>query len=156
MELLRRLGYQGAMASRTPCSGSSSRVRSVSTVRSSTIGRSPRRDPIRAYTADDRNYLAWLADSARQSFEDLRLERGFKDDRAPDALLYVMLRHALLLGYWDSGLRLHLARGAMDAAAVSRARREPAAIHVGQRRDASESRFVPLYSRDERVTATPT
>ena len=66
------------------------------------------REPIRAYTADGRNYIEWLADAARGAFEDLRQERGFEDGRPPAALLSVLLRHALLLSYWDSSLRLHL------------------------------------------------
>jgi hypothetical protein len=62
-------------------------------------------EKIRPYAADGvRNYLDWLADAAAASFEDLRLERGFKDYRPPDALLYVMLRHALMLEYWDTSL----------------------------------------------------
>ena len=154
MELLRRLGYQGAVE---PDALQRFFFTRAQRLNGPVIDDRPlsERDSIRAYTPDDRNYLEWLADSARQSFEDLRLERGFRDDRPPDALLYLMLRHALLLGYWDSGLRLHLANAAMEPAAVSTARREPAAIHIGQGRDASESRFVPLYSKDERVTGDP-
>ncbi len=110
------------------------------------------RDPIRAYTEDRRNYIAWLADSARTSFEDLRLERGFKDDRAPDTLLYMMLRHALILRYWDASLRLHLANDVMGAEAVNSARRESEAIHVSGTKEGSESRYMPLYSKDERIT----
>ena len=153
-ELLRRLGYQGEVE---PDALQRFFFTHGQRLNGPVIDDRPlsEQDPIRAYTADDRNYLEWLADSARQSFEDLRLERGFRDDRAPDALLYLMLRHALLLGYWDSGLRLHLAQGAMEPAAVSLARREPAAIHVAQGHQVSESRFVPLYSRDVRVTGDP-
>ncbi|MFN8059516.1 MAG: hypothetical protein U0Q12_10140 [Vicinamibacterales bacterium] len=154
MDLLRRLGYQGAAepdALQRFFFGGAQRLNGP------VVDDRPlsERDPIRAYTADDRNYMAWLADSARESFDDLRLERGFKDDRPPDALLYAMLRHALLLGYWDSSLRLHLSNGAMDAAMVSTARRESPSIHLGHDREASESRFVPLYSKNERVTGDP-
>jgi hypothetical protein len=154
LELLRRLGYQGAVE---PDALQRFFFTRAQRLNGPVIDDRPlsESDPIRAYTADDRNYIEWLADSARQSFEDLRLERGFRDDRAPDALLYLMLRHALLLGYWDGGLRLHLARGAMEPATVSLARREPAAIHVAQGHGVSESRFVPLYSKDERVTGDP-
>jgi hypothetical protein len=154
LELLRRLGYEGEAE---PDALQRFFFTRGQRLNGPVIDDRPlsERDPIRAYTADDRNYVEWLADSARQSFEDLRLERGFREDRAPDALLYVMLRHALLLGFWDSGLRLHLAGGAMQPAAVSRARREPTAIHVQQANEVSESRFAPLYSRDARVTGDP-
>lgn len=109
--------------------------------------------PVRAYTDDGRNYLRWLSDAARGSFEDLRLERGFRDDRAPDALLYIMLRHAVLLGYWDSSLRLHVDAAALTTEQASLARRESAFVHVAGREGPSESRFEPLYSADPRVTA---
>ena len=111
------------------------------------------RDPIRAYTADGRNYVAWLADAARGAFEDLRQERGFKDGRPPAALLYVLLRHALLLGYWDSSLRLHLEAEVWSSEDVALARREHPFVHIATERGGSESRYAPLYSTDERVAA---
>ena len=106
---------------------------------------------IRAYTADGRNYVAWLADAARGSFEDLRQERGFTENRSPEALLYVMLRHALLLGYWDSSLRLHADAGVLSKEDIAAARRESPFVHVAETRTGSESRYRPLYSTDVRV-----
>jgi hypothetical protein len=112
------------------------------------------RDAIRPYTANGRNYLAWLADRARTSFEDLRLERGFDNDRAPDALLYVMLRHALLLAYWDASLQLHLDGGVMSEAEVAQAHQETASIHIAGTDWDSESRYAPLYSSDARASGS--
>ena len=85
-------------------------------------------------------------------FEDLRQERGFAG-RPPAALLYLLLRHALLLGYWDGGLRLHLEAGRVDAQEVRTARREQPFVHVAAERGGCESRYAPLYSTDGRVTA---
>ena len=51
-------------------------------------------------TPDGRDYIAWLADAARSSLETVRREQGFATT-PPDALLYLLLRHAVLLGYWD-------------------------------------------------------
>jgi hypothetical protein len=112
-------------------------------------------EAIRPYTPDGRNYVAWLEDVVSRSFEDLRAERGFIDDRAPDALLYVMLRHALLLGYWDAALRLHESSGVVTGDAVKLARREPVTIHLAESATSSESRYAPLYSRDSRVSGAP-
>jgi hypothetical protein len=109
-------------------------------------------DAIRPYTVTGQNYLAWLAERARDSFEDLRLERGFEDDRAPDALLYVMLRQALLLAYWEASLQLHLEGGVITEDEMSAARREATSIHVAGDRTSSESRYVPLYSSDARAS----
>ena len=110
------------------------------------------RDPIRAYTDDGHNYIEWLINTARSSFDDLRLERGFSENKAPLALLYTMLRHALQLGYWDSALKLHQAAGLLSEEADLRARREPVAIHLTQASGASESRLAPLYNTDARIT----
>jgi hypothetical protein len=109
--------------------------------------------PVRAY-ASNRNYIAWLADTARTSFDDLRLENGF-DSGAPDALLYVLLRHSLLLGYWDQALQLHEAANALTPAQVSDARKEADAIHLQDGAAASESRYALLYSRNPQVSGDP-
>jgi len=107
-------------------------------------------DAIRAYTDDGRNYVRWLLDAARHSLEDLRLETGYKDDKAPDALLYLLLRHALMLGYWNTSLQLHLAAGTVTFATASQARREPPFIHVSD--GDSESRLAYLHRIDARIT----
>src|SRR5262249_4292031 len=110
-------------------------------------------DPVRAYATGNRNYLEWAAQAARESLEDLRQQRGFVNDVTPNALLYIVLRHALLLGYWDTALRLHVASGVVDAASAQMARAEPSAIHVApERAIGSESRYAYLYSRDARVS----
>jgi hypothetical protein len=152
MQLLRRLGYQGAV---TPDALQRFFFTRSQRLNGTIIDERPlsERDPVRSYASGDRNYLEWLADATRQSLEDLRLERGFGDNGAPDTLLYTMLRHALLLGYWDSALRLHVEKDVLDSAAVFSARREPAAIHIAPERAAgSESRYAYLYSRDVRVS----
>src|SRR5262249_48162585 len=85
----------------------------------------------------------------------LRLENGF-DSGAPDALLYVMLRHGLLLGFWDSALRLHQAVNLLTPAQVSDARKEAQAIHLAEGAAASESRYALLSSRNAQASAAPT
>ena len=150
--LLRKLGYHGEI---DPDALSRFFFRKSSRLNGPIVDDRPlsERAPVRTYTDDGRNYLRWLSDAARGSFEDLRLERGFRDDRAPDALLYIMLRHAVLLGYWDSSLRLHVDAAALTTEQASLARRESAFVHVAGREGPSESRFEPLYSADPRVTA---
>jgi hypothetical protein len=154
MQLLRRLGYEG---SATPDGLQQFFFSRSQRLNGPILDDRPlsERDPIRPYASGGRNYLQWLADAARLGVDDLRLERGFTGDRAPEALLYTLLRHALLLGYWDGALRLHVDAGALGPAAAAAARREPAAIHVAPERAGSESRYVPLYSRDARVSGDP-
>jgi len=111
-------------------------------------------EAIRKYTDETdenkrRNYIEWLIDSARSSLETIRQQKGFKNNQAPNALLYLMLRHSLILGYWDTSLRLH--REA-DIELSTGIRREPTFIHVREQAESSESRWNFLYKTDERIT----
>lgn len=71
--------------------------------------------PIRDYTADGRNYIEWLIDAANTSLETLRLQTGLPDADRPTALLYLMLRHALMLGYYDTSIRLYQRADLLDS-----------------------------------------
>ena len=101
-------------------------------------------EPVRASTTDGRNYLQWLTEAARASLETLRREEGFAE-APPRALLYLLLRHALLLGYWDGAVRLAIEAGVLDAAELAGVRREQPFVHVASDEAASESRFARLY-----------
>ncbi|HVQ90231.1 MAG TPA: hypothetical protein VMU51_04275 [Mycobacteriales bacterium] len=108
-------------------------------------------EPVRAYTDSGANYLRWLAEAARSSLDTLRREQGFTANRKPTALLYLLLRHALLLSWWDTSLRWRRAAGVLDDTGLQAARREGSFVHV-KPKGASESRFQPLYSAERRVT----
>jgi hypothetical protein len=108
-------------------------------------------DPIRAYCDDGRNYLQWLVDTGSKSLQELRLERGFSKDAEPDALLYLLARHALLLSWWDAGVRLRLEAGLIDDKAFQLARLEPAFVHVSGS-GPTESRWLPLYDTAAAIT----
>lgn len=103
-------------------------------------------------TADGRNYLTWLAESARASLETIRREEGFGESGPPRALLYLMLRHALLLGYYETGVRLYARADALSEAELFAARSEANFIHIADRVQSRESRFKLLYQPEPRVT----
>jgi hypothetical protein len=111
-------------------------------------------DPIREYTPDHRNYLRWLADLAGTNLEPVRLELGFTADRPPAALLYLLLRHAVLLGWEDAARRLAIAAGSRQIPGTA----DPLFIHIGLGDPSapSESRFRQLYSPDPAITGNPT
>jgi hypothetical protein len=111
-------------------------------------------DPIRAYAAPDRNYIRWLIDAAGQSLDAVVAEEGFTDDRAPQALLYLYLRHALMLGYYDAGYRLHRTAGFLSPVELEAMKPEPTFVHVAEAA-ASESRFAALYKTEPRITKDP-
>jgi hypothetical protein len=105
---------------------------------------------VREYTVDHRNYLRWLADLAGSHLDPIRLEAGFDRDRPPAALLYLLLRHAVLLGWEDAARRLAAAAGSPDVPGTA----DPLFVHIaaGTR---TESRFGKLYSPDPVITGDP-
>jgi hypothetical protein len=108
---------------------------------------------VRPWTDAGANYLEWLVGAAEDSLETLRRQEGFLDGRPPTVLLYLLLRHALLLGYADAGIRLHR-RAQVPPAQLLALRREPPFVHVADFGD-SESRWAPLFKRDANVTGDP-
>jgi len=117
-------------------------------------------EPVREYTAPPaegqpgKNYIQWLIDAARTSHETLRKEEGFLDGKPPTALLYLYLRHALMEGYADAGLRLYWAAQLMDSPALWTAKLDPVFIHVEGNKQASESRWSPLYKKEPQITGS--
>src|SRR6185503_16767086 len=111
-------------------------------------------DRIRSYTATGKNYIEWMIDAAG-SLETLRAETGFTNNTSPQALLYLYLRHALLLGYYDSSYHYHRNAGVLAASDLLAMRIEPAFIHVAEAA-ASESRFAALYKTESSITGSPT
>jgi hypothetical protein len=107
--------------------------------------------PVRDYTTDQRNYLRWLADLATTDLHAIRLEEGFAGDRPPAALLYLLLRHAILLGWADAARALAVAAGSPMAASPA----DPLFIHIRQSTVDSESWFKQLYSPDPVITGNP-
>jgi hypothetical protein len=106
-------------------------------------------------TTDGRNYLRWLADAARTSLDALYAQQGFVDDAPPRALLYLMLRHALQLGYHDGSVRAHVAAGLLTVEAARAARRDATFLHV-QDASQSESRYALLLKTAPEITGSAT
>jgi hypothetical protein len=107
------------------------------------------------------NYLVWLAEVSRTDFDVLRMQKGFPGDQPPKALLYLLLRHAILLGYHDATYRLFkLVRAThptfLSDAEMAELKREPAFVHLTKapppNTRPSESRWRPLYSRIEEIS----
>jgi len=112
--------------------------------------------PIRSYTLDNRNYIQWLIDAATQSLDALRQESGFTNNQSPQALLYLWLRHALMLGYYSTSYNLHSSAGILTAPELLAMRVEPTFVHVAEAPGTTESRFGALYKTESRITGSPT
>lgn len=106
--------------------------------------------------ADGLNYIAWLQSAARTSHDTLRKQEGFADG-VPSAVLYNMLRHALDLGFIDTGLRLRREALQWSDATFRAERKEPKFIHIDDNTQVgkSTSRWEPLYRAEPAVTGDP-
>jgi hypothetical protein len=113
-------------------------------------------DPIRDYAIGGRNYIEWLIDAARTSLDALNAEADFINNNSPQTLLYLYLRHALLLAYYDVSYLLHKSAGFLSAAALAAMKPEPVFIHVADTAASSESRFAALIKTEPRITGSPT
>jgi hypothetical protein len=112
-------------------------------------------NPVRAYTPDNRNYIQWLNDAASQSLDVLRDESGFTNNQSPQALLYLLLRHALMLGYYNTSYNFHRSAGLLSAPESLAMRTEPTFVHVAEAPGTTESRFGALYKTESRITGSP-
>lgn len=111
--------------------------------------------PLQAATTDGRSYLRWLLDAARTSLDALYAQQGFQDGKPPAALLYLLLRHALQLGYHDGSVRAHVAAGLLTPQAALAARKDQTFLHVKEAQP-SESRYALLLRTAPEITGSPT
>ena len=102
-------------------------------------------EQIRPYTADERNYLVWLAGAALSDMDVIRRQAGFKDGAPPRALLYIILRFALLSGYRHEGIDRLIVANLIDRDTARAYRRDPAFVHV-KASATSQSRWEQLYA----------
>jgi hypothetical protein len=107
---------------------------------------------LRPSTTAGQNYIQWLIDAARTSLDALYQQNGFKDDQPPAALLFLMLRHALQLGYHDVSIRLFEAAGLFTPQMSLQARSDYPFLHIQSATATSESRYQPLFAVEPRIT----
>lgn len=110
---------------------------------------------VRAYRSDQTNYLQWLVAAARQSHDTVRRQEGFVDDRPPTALLYLMLRHALDIGYVATGIQFHVDADLLDRTQARAALREPKFVHIQDAQVDTGSPWRFLYQAQPVITGDP-
>lgn len=111
---------------------------------------------IRAYTTSGQNYIQWLIDAAHTSLNALYQQTGFIDDKPPGAILFLLLRHALQLGYHDVSVRLHENSGLYTPPRALQARSDYPFLHIEQNQAVSESRYQPLLAVVPQITGNNT
>jgi hypothetical protein len=106
-------------------------------------------EAVRKY-AGTLNYIEWLAAAAKSGIEQIQQEQGFDGNKKPNALLYLLLRHALQLGFHATGVSLQA--GVNEVVDTGSSARESAFVHVAEVKGSSESRYGLLFSPADQVT----
>ena len=113
--------------------------------------------PIRPYTESDpanpegQNYVYWLVENARKDFDVIKRAQGFKD-KSPGALLYLMLRHALMIEFSNTAFGLYKDADIMDAQMVKKTKVDPDFIGIRVGENGFESKFEFLEHQDPRIS----
>lgn len=104
--------------------------------------------PVRPYTADgNKNYLEWLATSNAETIR----TQDFGGRAAPNAILYLLLRHALMLAQADAAARLNITK---DPTKKLSDFFDP--DFIGVQREGGRSKFESLYAADRNITGNDT
>lgn len=161
MQLLGHLGYQPGEASEVPDILEKLFLNTPNLLKGPLIDDRPmsETDALRASTAGGQNYIDWMITAAGTSHEALRLQKEF-DKGAPDALLFLMLRHALDLSYVEISTRLFFNAGLITADDLRLTRREPKFIGIDETAlanpaTAGGSRWQYLYRNEATITGSP-
>ena len=99
---------------------------------------------IRKYTADGKNYIEWLQSSDGNK---IRLQ-NFGGNPAPNALLYLLLRHSVLLSQANAGTNFLISKNLIASKKVFH---DPPFLHI-QKQEIGKSKFEHLYQANEKVT----
>ena len=104
---------------------------------------------IRSYSVDKKNYIDWLATSSADS---IRKEDFGAGKNAPQALLYLLLRHAIMQAQAEASKYYHLSKGLINDKKVFH---DPDFIHV-QNQDTKKSKWAYLYNNEPGITGDTT
>lgn len=106
-------------------------------------------EDLRVYSADGKNYIEWLATS---DVEKVRMQDFGAGKPVPTALLYLLLRHSLMLVQAEAAVQLHITKGLETSKANFH---DPAFIHV-KAEGGGKSKFEYLYKKESVITGDDT
>jgi len=104
--------------------------------------------PVRNYSADNKNYIQWLADSSLSQI----LAQDFGGNKAPASLLYLMLRHAKMEQYHRTSMQLYEESRLFPDTRL--AMREPDLLFVSAK-ETGTSKLKFLYDAAPAITSKP-
>lgn len=100
--------------------------------------------PIRSYYKKDQNYIQWLGSCDAETIRKM----DFGDNAAPNALLFLLLRHSLMLAQSDAGANILLAKKLVESKKVFH---DPDFINI-QSEGLGKSKFGHLFSANPKIT----
>jgi archaellum component FlaC len=100
---------------------------------------------VRAYSADEKNYIEWLVSSGADTIRKQDFGTG---KNAPSALLYLLLRHSMMQAQSEASKFYYLSRGLMNHKKVFH---DPDFMHV-QKQETAKSKWSYLYSNEPSIT----
>lgn len=106
---------------------------------------------IRLYTDEGWNYIEWLIENARNDHSKIKNEEGFTQRKKPNTVLYRLLRHALNLEFFNSGVKLYTVTEVLSPAQADAARIDANFIGIQQEKKGMESKWDLLYRKESRI-----
>ena len=108
-------------------------------------------EKIRPYTDSGDNYIEWLIEHAKNDHRNIKDQKGFIDNKAPYALLYDMLRHALNLQFANTALNFYEAAEILGEKEVSALRVDPPFVGIQAQPTQLQSKWDLIYRPDTRI-----
>lgn len=100
------------------------------------------------------DYISWLVHNAKDDFDKIKNQEGFIDNIVPSAQLYKMLRHALTLGFSNTGFQVYQNKGILTSNEVLIAKQEVDFIGIQENNSAHISTWDYLDHVDARIAST--
>lgn len=97
------------------------------------------------------DYISWLLKNAKDDFDKIKKQEGFIGNQVPDVLLYKMLRHALTLGFADTGFQVYQNKGLLSPAEVALAKQEADFIGIQEHASPYISNWDYLENVDSKI-----
>jgi hypothetical protein len=100
---------------------------------------------IRAYSADNKNYIEWLVTAGADQVRQQDFGAG---KEAPRALLYLLLRHAMMHAQAEASKLYYLSHGLIND---KKAFHDPDFLHI-QKQENKKSKWAYLYTSEPAIT----
>lgn len=106
---------------------------------------------IREYTENHKNYIGWFLEKMDSSFNDIRNYSGFKNNKSPNTLLFMLLHNAVSNGFFEASLNLKIGSKQLSVAQAFALKKEDNFYNIDQKQNGF-SRYQPLLETNAAIT----